>query len=59
MKPAPMFRRPLAFAAAVPALTLPVKPRADHALPGPIKGAFQLRTEGMFDYLVDTLRKSW
>jgi len=59
MKPSLLIRRPLAFVAAAPALTIPVKTRFDHAMPKLTMGAFQLRTQRMMDYLVGTLRKSW
>ena len=59
MKPSLLIRRPLAFATAAPALTVPVKTRFDHVTPRLTMGAFQLRTQRMLDYLVGTLRKSW
>jgi hypothetical protein len=59
MKPSLQIRRPLAFVAAAPVLTIPVKTRFDHTMPKLNMGAFQLRTQRMLDYLVGTLRKSW
>ncbi len=59
MKPSLLIRRPLAFAAAAPALSIPVKPRLDHAMPRLTMGTLQLRTQRMLDYLIGTLRKSW
>jgi hypothetical protein len=54
-----LIRRPLAFVAAAPALTIPVKTRFDRVRPKLTVGAFQLRTQRMLDYLMGTLRKSW
>jgi hypothetical protein len=59
MKPDLLIRRPLAFAAATPALIRPIQTRHDRATPSLTKRAFQLRSQGMLDYLVDTLRKTW
>ena len=59
MKPSLLIRRPLAFVAAAPTLTIPVKTRFGHISPRLTLGAFQLRTQRMLDYLVGTLRKSW
>jgi hypothetical protein len=59
MNPSLLIRRPLAFAAAAPALTIPVKTRFDRAMPKLTMGTFRLRTQRMLDYLVGTLRKSW
>jgi hypothetical protein len=59
MNPSLLIRRPLAFVAAAPALTIPVKTSFDHVMPKLTMGAFQLRTQRMLDYLVETLRNSW
>ena len=57
MKPDLLIRRPLAFAAQ--ALSTPAKTRIDRATSSLTKRAFQLRSQGMLDYLVETLRRTW
>jgi hypothetical protein len=59
MKPELLIRRPLAFAAAAPVLSIPVKTRIDRATPSLSRRAFQLRSRSMLDYFVETLRKTW
>ena len=59
MKPAPAILRRTPFAGSRSLIEAPVKQRIDHSMLSLAMGAFQLRTQGLMDYLSNTLLKTW
>jgi hypothetical protein len=59
MKPGPWIQPRIALTAAGPAVLTPARKTLDHSTPLLAKETVQMRTQRLFDYLANTLIKTW